>query len=245
MRAPMPTAPSGFPACHPVAIRWWPGTSAPRRGRARSRWVPTGSRASRWSSTRAAIASRSIPTRKASPMRGAGGAISRPLSGLALRIFLATALVTAVALALALVVTGRRASRTADATLERALGATRTAVEDALDARSVALERVAVGLAGVPTYVTRITEALRVGDRAELLDQADEFRSQLDAAWVLITDREGTLAAWTRDRARSGEALGGGALVGQALAGETTRGFWVEPTAGGDSLFQAVGVPLF
>ncbi len=184
-----------------------------------------------------------MPTRLASPTHCVSGAISKPLAGLALRMFLATSLVTALALLIALVVTGRRASKAADANLRQGLEATRTAIDDALAARSASLERVAMGLAGVPAYVARVNEAIRNGQRAELLDQADEFRSQLDAGWVLITDQVGTVQAWTRDRDRAGDPLGG-ALIEGALAGTPMSGTWIEPTPQGDSMFQAVAVPL-
>ena len=52
-------------------------------------------------------------------------------------------------------------------------------------------------LVQVPAYVSRIGESLRAGDRANLLDQADELRGQTGADWVLITDGAGVLQAWT------------------------------------------------
>ena len=49
----------------------------------------------------------------------------------------------------------------------------------------------------MPAYVSRIGESLRTGDRANLLDQADELRAQTGADWVLIIDGAGVLKAWT------------------------------------------------
>ncbi len=169
---------------------------------------------------------------------------ARPRIGLGLRIFLATALVVIVALGGALYLTKLKADRAADESIGKALDATQSAIEDALASRGHTLQQVAIRLAQVPTYVSRLDEALRTGDRSNLLDQADEFKSQLGAGWALITDAQGNLKAWTRDRDRMDEPLGEGALVGIALGGEPTTGIWIEPTPSGDSLYQAVGVPI-
>jgi serine/threonine-protein kinase len=137
-----------------------------------------------------------------------------------------------------------RASQAADAAIDRGLQATQSAIEDALAGRSHALQQSATVLAQVPSYISRIDEALRTGARANLLDQADEFRAQAGAGWALITDQFGVLQASTRSPDAFGDSLGQSELVGRALAGEPSRGTWVEATPAGDSLFQAVAVPL-
>jgi type II secretory pathway pseudopilin PulG len=71
-----------------------------------------------------------------------------------------------------------RATQTADAAIDRGLQATQSAIDDALEARSHALQQLAKVLAQVPTNISRIEEALHSGNRANLLDQADEFREQ-------------------------------------------------------------------
>jgi serine/threonine-protein kinase len=124
------------------------------------------------------------------------------------------------------------------------LQSTQSAIEDALAGRSRGLQQLAQVLAQVPTYISRIDEALRTGNRANLLDQADEFRIQGDAAWALITDQSGVLQASSRSPEAFGDSLGESELVGRALSGETNEGIWVESTAAGDSMFQAVAVPL-
>jgi eukaryotic-like serine/threonine-protein kinase len=96
----------------------------------------------------------------------------------------------------------------------------------------------------VPAYVSRIGESLRAGDRANLLDQADELRVQTGADWVLVTDGAGVLQAWTAQRSVFGEDFSRGALIGRAMEGQVTQGLWLEPTEEGDALFQAVGVPV-
>ncbi|HEU4475030.1 MAG TPA: hypothetical protein VFR72_09325, partial [Gemmatimonadales bacterium] len=160
------------------------------------------------------------------------------------RIFLGTALVVVAVLGSALLVTKHRADAAADEASARALGATASSISEALESRSVTLLRPTQALVQVPAYVSRIGESLRIGDRANLLDQADELRLQTGAHWVLITDGAGVLQAWTENRGSSGEDFSGGALIGRALEGQITQGLWLEPTEGGDDLYQAVGVPV-
>jgi serine/threonine-protein kinase len=160
------------------------------------------------------------------------------------RIFLGTALVVVAVLGSALLVTNRRAAAAADEAAARALGATASSIEEALASRSVTLLRLTQALVQVPAYVSRIGEALRAADRANLLDQADELRLQTGADWVLITDRAGVLQAWTAHRSISGEDFSRGALIGRALEGQITQGLWLEPGQRGDDLYQAIGVPV-
>ena len=137
----------------------------------------------------------------------------------------------------------REAHRAARAGLTAALGAARSTIEDALAARAQAMSRVAEELVRVPDYRARVAEGLRRGERAELLDQIETFQSQLDASWTLLTDGAGTLQAWSLRPERSGDEFGG-ALIGLALEGEPSAGAWVEPFGGGDSLYQAIAVPI-
>ncbi|HUL68917.1 MAG TPA: protein kinase [Gemmatimonadales bacterium] len=164
--------------------------------------------------------------------------------GLRAKIFFATAFVIVLVLGGALLFTKQRADRAADASIAKALEATQSAIHDALASRSRTLKQVTQGLARVPTYVSRISEAIRADNRANLLDQADEFRSQIGATWALITDNSGILKAWTLKRNEAGSDFSQGALVGLALEGNATEGLWVEPGSEGDQLFQAVGVPI-
>ncbi len=167
-----------------------------------------------------------------------------PFRGLRAKIFFATAFVIVLVLGGALLFTKQRADRAADASIGKALEATQSAIQDALAGRSQTLKQVTQGLARVPTYVSRISEAIRSDNRANLLDQADEFRSQIGATWTLITDNSGLLKAWTLKRNEAGGDFSQGALVGLALEGNATEGLWVEPGSHGDQIFQAVGVPI-
>ncbi len=144
----------------------------------------------------------------------------------------------------ALWLTKQRADRAADESIERALDATRSAIDDALAGRSSGLRQTAEVIARIPDYVARISEGLRQGNRANLLDQADEFRNQVGAAWALITDGEGVLRAKTNERDVEGEPLAEGAMVGIPLEGRSAEGVWIEPGPAGDQLYQGVGVPI-
>jgi len=160
------------------------------------------------------------------------------------KIFLGTALVVTLVLGAALLVTKRQADRAADAASLQAVQATQAAIRDALDGRSGTLLQLTAALVQVPVYVSRIGESIRTGERADLLDQADELREQIGADWVLITDPAGVLRAWTSQRDLFDQDFSRGALIGRALEGRTTAGLWIEPSKAGDELYQAVAMPV-
>ncbi|HTG49212.1 MAG TPA: HAMP domain-containing protein, partial [Gemmatimonadales bacterium] len=160
------------------------------------------------------------------------------------RIFLGTALVVTAVLAIALLITKRQADRAADSAALQALRATQAAIRDALEGRSQTLSRLTAALVQVPVYVSRIGESVRSGNRADLLDQADELRNQTGADWVLITDPKGVLRAWTAERDLFDQDFSRGSLIGRALEGKTTAGLWIEPSETGDQLYQAVAMPV-
>jgi HAMP domain-containing protein len=160
------------------------------------------------------------------------------------RIFLGTAAVVVVVLGASLLITKHRADETADAASARAVRSTAASIGDALASRSETLRRLTEALVQVPAYVSRIEESLRTGDRANLLDQADELRAQTGADWVLITNGAGVLQAWTAERDAFDQDFSRGALIGRALEGQSTEGVWLEPGEQGDDIYQAVGVPV-
>jgi len=143
----------------------------------------------------------------------------------------------------ALLLTKHRADQAADVSLGRALDAARSAVQDALDARSRVLLQVTGVQARVPTYIAQLTQATE-NSGADLLDRAGEFKDQAGAAWALITGPTGTALAWTLHRDAAGEDFSEGAVVGLALQGDSAQGVWIEPGDSGDVLFQAVAVPV-
>jgi hypothetical protein len=117
--------------------------------------------------------------------------------GVTTQIFIASVVVVAAALGVVFALTVTRARRVADRAIELELSTTRSAIDDELAQRTVSMQHLAAGLVAVPTYYSRFEAALQRGDRATLLDQADEFRVQLRASWTLMTDGQGRVAAWT------------------------------------------------
>src|ERR687897_576957 len=192
---------------------------------------------------RAATSSSLTSTNSAGPIHSRGGGTDVRLP-LGTKIFLGTALVVTLVLGVALLVTKRQADRAADAASLQAVQATQAAIRDALDGRSQTLLQLTAALVQVPVYVSRIGESVRTGERADLLDQADELREQIGAEWVLITDPSGVLRAWTSQRDLFDQDFSGGALIGRALEGRTTAGLWIEPGDAGDELYQAVAMPV-
>src|SRR5512143_797268 len=194
---------------------------------------------------RGATASSSTRTRTGSLTATGVGAISaRALGGLGLKFFLAILVVVIATLGGALGLIRLRASHAADAAISLGLEATQSSIEDALAARSQMLQQAGSILSHVPTYIAYVDQSLRAGDRSSLLAHATEMRDQAGADWVLITGPDGVLQASTRSPQAFGDSLGESALVGEALTGVSTQGIWIEGTPAGDSLFQAVAVPL-
>ncbi|MCC6318103.1 MAG: protein kinase [Gemmatimonadaceae bacterium] len=177
-----------------------------------------------------------------------GAAATKPARpgprSVASQIFVAGALVVAGALGLVFLLTVTRARAVAERSLARELNTTRAAIEDALGQRTMSVQRLAAGLAAVPTYYSRYEAALARRDLASLLDQAEEYQQQLAASWVMLVDQQGTLAAWSLHPERTGEDFSSGALVRRALAGDSASGAWLEPGDQGDAIYQTIAVPM-
>src|SRR5439155_1696882 len=75
-----------------------------------------------------------------------------------------------------------------------------------------------------------------------VLDQAEEHRRLLGAAWVLITNEHGVLVARTDYPTEFDIDLSRGALIANALSGDETSGAWLDERR--RKLFMAVAVPL-
>ena len=160
--------------------------------------------------------------------------------GLAGKIFIASALLVVAVLGVTFGVTSFQANRTADATIHRALDNTRVAVEDYLAARTRTLARASTVATDVPQYRERLLK--RGHDRTDALDQANDVRDLIGAAWVLVTDNQGILIARTDYPEQFDRDLSGAPLVANALSGETSNGAWLDDIR--SKLFVAVGTPL-
>ena len=164
---------------------------------------------------------------------------TKPAFGLTAKIFLASTLLVVAVLGITFGVTSVKANRTADASIHRALLATRRAVDDYLAARTRTLGRASTVATEVPQYRQRL---LNQRARAEALDQADDIRGLIDAAWVLVTNSDGILIARTDYREQYDRDLSIAPLVANALSGEQTSGAWLDDVRG--TMFMAIGTPL-
>jgi serine/threonine-protein kinase len=164
---------------------------------------------------------------------------TKPAFGLTAKIFLASTLLVVAVLGLTFGVTSIQANRTADLSINRALQATRRAVDDYLAARTRTLGRASTVATDVPQYRQRL---LNQRLRAEALDQADDIRGLIGASWVLVTNSEGILIARTDYREQYDRDLSIAPLVANALSGDQTSGAWLDDVRG--AMFIAVGTPL-
>jgi len=169
-----------------------------------------------------------------------GASATKPMRfGLATRIFVGCALLVVAVLGATFGVTTLRANRTADESIHRALVTTRRAVTDYLGART----RTLAGLSQVSARVPQFRERLLASrERANVLDQAQEYRDLIGAAWILVTDDRGILLARTDYPEQYDLDLSRGALIGGALSGSQTQGAWLDDVA--HKLFVAVATPL-
>ena len=168
-----------------------------------------------------------------------GASATKPAFGLTAKIFVGSALLVVAVLGLTFGVTTVQANRTADASINRALQATRRAVDDHLAARTRTLGRASTVATDVPQYRQRL---LNQRQRAEALDQADDIRGLIGAAWVLVTTSDGILIARTDYREQYDRDLSIAPLVANALSGDQTSGAWLDDVRG--AMFMAVGTPL-
>jgi serine/threonine-protein kinase len=168
-----------------------------------------------------------------------GASATRPAFGLTAKIFVASTLLVVAVLGITFGVTSVKANHTADASIHRALLATRRAVDDYLGARTRTLGRASTVATDVPQYRQRL---LNQKARAEALDQADDIRGLVGASWVLVTNSDGILIARTDYREQYDRDLSIAPLVANALSGDQTSGAWLDDVQG--TMYMAVGTPL-
>src|SRR5437016_3790111 len=159
--------------------------------------------------------------------------------GLGAKIFIAATLSVAGVLGVTLGLTSLQANRTADESIRRALAGVQRGVQEFLAGRTATFAGMSAVSAEVPQFRERL---LKAAERSNVLDQAEEHRRLLGAAWVLITDEHGVLVARTDYPTESDIDLSRGALIAGALSGDETSGAWVDERR--RKLFMAVAVPL-
>ena len=159
--------------------------------------------------------------------------------GLGAKIFVAASLSIAAVLGVTFGLTSIEANRTADAAIRRALGGVRRGVQAFLAGRTATF----VGMSAVSAQVPQFRERLlRHAERSNVLDQAEEYRQLLGAAWVLVTNERGILLARTDYPSEFDVDLSRGALVADALSGEQPSGAWLDDRL--HRLYMAVAIPL-
>src|SRR5438093_9997830 len=159
--------------------------------------------------------------------------------GLGAKIFIAATLSVAAVLGVTLGLTSLQANRTADAAIRRALAGVRRGVQAFLSGRTATFAGMSAVSAELPQFRERL---LRGSERGNVLDQAQEYRQLLGAAWVLVTDEHGILIARTDYPTEADVDLSRGALVANALLGEQTSGAWLDEAL--RKLYMAVAIPL-
>src|SRR2546430_5229157 len=159
--------------------------------------------------------------------------------GLAAKIFLGSTLLVVTVLGASLGITALSATRTADASIERALTGTRQAITNLLATRTRTLAAMSAVSAGVPQF----REGLIAGrERADILHRAQEYRDLVGTAWVLVTNESGILLARTDYPDQVDRDLSSGALVAGALSGAQGSGAWLDDVT--ERLYEAVATPL-
>jgi signal transduction histidine kinase len=159
------------------------------------------------------------------------------LSSLSNRIFLASALLTVLSIGVAVFVINRTATARAEEDLERSLEEAGTLVEQFQSLLFEHLVREARLIADLP----KLKAAVDVDHEPTVQPLASDYRTQIDADFFLVTNREGRTLGLAEDL-----GLPAGAVVDfdgtrQARDGHETVQFWPRP----EGLLQVVSVPIY
>jgi|CXWL01.1.fsa_nt_gi serine/threonine-protein kinase len=157
--------------------------------------------------------------------------------GFTARVFASTAAIVGVVVVAALMIGSMQLRRAGEAATRRGLEQSADLVAQFLAGRERSLAGGARVFVQQPYFRTLVSERRR----EDLFDQSGEAVAQLEAHWVMITDRSGVLLAKSDEPRMVVDSLGGVPLVAGALRGGQTQGFGVSRDS---LLFQAVGVPI-
>lgn len=157
---------------------------------------------------------------------------------LTLKIFLGTALVVVAIVGATLAITAQQARQTVDESVTRVLGSAREAVNAQLEGGAKGLLDASATFAENPQF--RSIVETRQG--ANVLDQAQEAATSLNATWVQITDAYGVRIAKSDDPGAPEVDMSGSAEIAFAIDDSATTGFGVTK----DSLIvQVAAVPIY
>jgi signal transduction histidine kinase len=158
------------------------------------------------------------------------------LGSLTNRIFLASAALAVMSIGAAVYFVSLTTTREAEAELQRGLIDAGTLV----DQQCATLVRTLSVMARLVADAPRLKAAVDTGDPPTVQPLAREYREQLDAALMVLTDRHGRVLAEVGDVDIAEGAIGSLPEIQQALAGREAGGFW--PHA--DGVLQVMTVPI-
>jgi signal transduction histidine kinase len=154
------------------------------------------------------------------------------LSSLTNRIFLASALLAILAIGLAMYLVSARVTREAEAELERGLIQSGALVEEHRRALSHDFLLLARLVADLPKFKA----AVETQDAPTVRPIAEDYRRQLDADFLLVTDRRGARLYGDYDAGAPGALP----AVAEALQGREAAAFWPHP----HGILEVVTVPI-
>ncbi len=158
------------------------------------------------------------------------------LGSLTNRIFLASAALAVVSIGAAVYFVSRTMTREAEAELQRGLLEAGTLVDEQCATRLRTLTVMARLVADAP----RLKAAVDTGDPPTVQPLAGEYREQLDAALLVLTDKTGRVLAEAGALDIAEGAIATLPEIQEALAGREAVGFW--PQA--DGVLQMMAVPV-
>ena len=158
------------------------------------------------------------------------------LGSLTNRIFLASAALAVVSIGAAVYFVSRTTTREAEAELQRGLIEAGTLV----DQQCATLVRTLTVMARLVADDPRLKAAVDTGDPPTVQPLAVGYQEQLNAALMLLTDRNGRVLAEVGDVDIAEGAIGSLPEIREALAGREASGFW--PHA--DGVLQVMSVPI-
>jgi signal transduction histidine kinase len=160
----------------------------------------------------------------------------RILGSLTNRIFLASAALAVVSIGAAVYFVSLTTTRQAEAELQRGLIEAGTLVDE----QCATLVRTLTVMTRLVADDPRLKAAVDTGDPPTVQPLAKTYREQLNAALLVLTDRNGRVLAELGDVDISEGAIGALPEIQEALAGRETGGFW--PHA--DGVLQMMAVPI-
>ena len=158
------------------------------------------------------------------------------LGSLTNRIFLASATLAVVSIGAAVFFVSQTTTRAAEAELQRGLLEAGTLVDE----QCATLVRTLTVVARLVADAPRLKAAVDTGDPPTVQPLARSYQEQLNAALMVLTDRNGKVLAEVGDLDIAEGAIGTLPEIQEALAGREAGGFW--PHA--DGVLQVMAVPI-